>query len=160
MTTRTLPKKGVHLWNDLCHLELWQRWYYMCSFLVYQSLIPLAAGLHSDFRSCPVALRRMEQSQVLGLKRGPSGCEWEDAGESHKQDGKFLLSWPTITIAAQRNSTLKQFENSDVLSLESVMVRLLFHHVAIRMTSWATHCFWRWYRKDHFRKYKKIRVPR
>lgn len=38
-----------------------------------------------------------------------------------------------------------------MLSLESVIISMIFHQIAIRVTSWATH----WYFDSHFRKYKK-----
>lgn len=74
-----------------------------------------------------------------GVRSGPSWCEWEVAGGSHRQDGKILYGiQPTIAVTAQKNSSLKQFENDDMLSLDSVIMSMIFHEMAIRVASWTT----------------------
>ena len=82
-----------------------------------------------------------------GVRRRPSGCEWEDSGSSYRQGRKILYRiQPTVATAAQekkkkKRSSLKQFENNDMLSLDLFTVSMIFHQMAIRMTSWTTH----WY---------------
>ena len=142
ITKRGLASKGGYLWSSLCHLELGQRWRNTSPFQVRWSFTPiweaalwflnLPPGSQQSVALSGTGVRRVLldvsekvfRAPTIGWKISLLNPTYHCDSHSKKKQKKQKKNQKPKT---KKPSTLKQFENNDMLSWDSVIMSMIFH---------------------------------